>query len=103
EIRKIQHTRDTQLLRAIFLAAPGRLSDSQSALRGLLPFYMRRLTSESASWTVGDTTVVYLSRLPFPTRHEVECKLQTVDRALTKFLQAEGIQIIQSASTREAP
>jgi hypothetical protein len=24
-------------------------------------------------------------------RHEVECKLQTVDRALTEFLQAEGI------------
>jgi hypothetical protein len=30
EIREIQHTRDTQLLRALFLPAYGRLSDSQS-------------------------------------------------------------------------
>ena len=27
EIREIQHTRDTQLLRALFLAASGRLTD----------------------------------------------------------------------------
>jgi hypothetical protein len=31
EIREIQHTRDTQLLRALFLTASGRLSDRQSA------------------------------------------------------------------------
>jgi hypothetical protein len=36
-------------------------------------------------------------------RHEAECNLQTVDRAMTELLQAEGIQIIQSAGPEEAP